>query len=87
MGIIKKMLTYGLIVSVGASIGGFTTKCNIERKYELIPKENIERKIENSLQKPSEYIDIIGLDKILEQKNYNTFDKLDNKKTIDNYVK
>jgi len=46
MGIVRKIITYALIGIMGASIGTFSTKCSIERRYELIPKSTLERKVE-----------------------------------------
>jgi hypothetical protein len=79
MGMIKKAITYAVIFSVGASVGGCATKCNMERKYEVIPKEKFERVVEDVFEKSSEYIKLNDQEEKINQKNYSI--------TLDEYVK
>lgn len=46
MGLVKKIITYGTLLAIGAGIGTSITKCDVERKYDLIPKEGVEEKYE-----------------------------------------
>ena len=48
MGLIKKAITYGIILAMGIGIGTGITKCKTEREYDLIPKDALKKKIESS---------------------------------------
>ena len=50
MGIIRKIITYAIIGAFGIGIGNYTARCGIERKYELVPKNTIEKKIEQNIE-------------------------------------
>lgn len=50
MGLIKKAITYGLIFAIGAGVGTGITKCKMERNYDLIPKDALEKKIEREIE-------------------------------------
>jgi len=50
MGLIKKAITYGLIFAIGIGTGTGITKCKMERNYDLIPKDALEKKVEREIE-------------------------------------
>jgi hypothetical protein len=56
MGIIKRIITYAAIGALGIGIGNYAARCSIESKYELIPKNTIEKKVQQNNEQSIEYI-------------------------------
>jgi len=66
MGLVKKIITYAIIMAVGASMGSCAQKYNIERKYELVPKGTLEVRVEQEVER----IKKIGQDYLVNINDY-----------------